>query len=478
MNGGKDFFHLLAEKGFIVDKPAVMRGLDIPAAHSSDPGARLWAQAALRQEADKVASAALHTRNDTLNKAAYTIGGLVGSGHLDADDAVDALSQAAKQAGLSTIEINRTVTRALGDGARKPRLVHLVPLTEYPPAAVLDHTDLTDVTDVTDVTDHREHEHKSLAAKVEDRLPRLDWEQLWADETDEQWILEPLLAIGRAIVVYSAPKVGKSLLMLEMAAGIATGRRVLGETPTQQRVLYVDFENDPRGDIRTRLQSMGYTWTDLENLVMLSYPVLSALDTEQGGEQLLAAAAHYQCTVIIIDTLSRAVGGEENSNDTYLQFYRHTVLKCKQAGISMIRLDHSGKDVERGMRGASAKESDVDAVWRLTRIDDIQLRLECTHHRMPIPDKELTLLRLPLPHLHHAIDQSGRKVAYEGKIAEVIAALDRLKVPLDAGERPCRAALKQTGVTCRSATLREAVKRRRGTVSVWDQAAGGGVKAT
>jgi hypothetical protein len=59
---------------------------------------------------------------------------------------------------------------------------------------------------------------------------------------------------------------------------------------------------------------------------------------------------------VVIDTVSRAIDGEENSNDTWLN----------QLGIAMIRLDHSGKDETKGMRGGSAKSGDVDAVWLST----------------------------------------------------------------------------------------------------------------
>jgi hypothetical protein len=43
------------------------------------------------------------------------------------------------------------------------------------------------------------------------------------------------------------------------------------------------------------------------------------------------------------------------------------------------------------MRGGSAKYGDVDAVWRLTALNENTILLECTDHRMPVPEKMLTL---------------------------------------------------------------------------------------
>ena len=128
---------------------------------------------------------------------------------------------------------------------------------------------------------------------VRERLPALDWCALWDSETTEDWIVPPLLSARRLVALYSPPKVGKSLLMLELAAGIATGREVLGVTPDRPRnVLYVDFENDPRADVIPRLKAMGHAPDDLGRLAYLSFPNLAALDSLAGGAELLAVGAH------------------------------------------------------------------------------------------------------------------------------------------------------------------------------------------
>jgi len=127
-------------------------------------------------------------------------------------------------------------------------------------------------------------------ASVKKLFPRIDWHALWADQDEEEWIVEPLLPARRLVALYSAPKVGKSLLMLELAVAIATGKPVLG-TPIDRarKVLYVDFENDPKTDIRERLQAMGHKPDDLADLCYLSFPTLAALDSELGALELMAA---------------------------------------------------------------------------------------------------------------------------------------------------------------------------------------------
>ncbi len=80
-----------------------------------------YATAALNDEAARVATAAVGTRNDTLNRAAFNLGQLVGSGLLDRDQVVAALTRAAADAGLAPAETRRTVTSGLAAGTQTPR---------------------------------------------------------------------------------------------------------------------------------------------------------------------------------------------------------------------------------------------------------------------------------------------------------------------------------------------------------------------
>ena len=103
-----------------------------------------------------------------------------------------------------------------------------------------------------------------------------------------------------------------------------------------------------------------------------------------------------QTQLVIIDTFGRAVEGDEDSADTVRAFYRHTGLMLKTMGITYLRTDHTGKDTSKGQRGSSAKNDDVDLIWRLTRTTTQQgdsIRLERTHSRIPWIPPELTIIR-------------------------------------------------------------------------------------
>ena len=77
--------------------------------------------AALRDETRLVATARPGTRNDTLNRAAFSLGQLVAAGLLPPLAVVSTLASAAERAGLPTDEARRTIRSGLAAGARCPR---------------------------------------------------------------------------------------------------------------------------------------------------------------------------------------------------------------------------------------------------------------------------------------------------------------------------------------------------------------------
>ena len=80
-----------------------------------------YVQAALDRETTSVAKAPQGQRNQTLNKAAYRLGTLVGAGVLDQTTAQTTLAAAAQTAGLTPAEIITTINSGLNAGITHPR---------------------------------------------------------------------------------------------------------------------------------------------------------------------------------------------------------------------------------------------------------------------------------------------------------------------------------------------------------------------
>lgn len=228
------------------------------------------------------------------------------------------------------------------------------------------------------------------------RASIVNWGDLLNEDfTAVEWLAGKLLAKGQQVALVGDGKAGKSVFSQEWAWRMSAGLPFLDDEARDPiRVLYLDGENG-RNDLQARFISFGVELGNLPNLVYASFPPIPPLDTAVGGAVLMALAQEVEAEVVWIDTVSRFISGAENDADTWLSLYRHTLMKLKNAGIASIRLDHFGKDKDRGARGNSAKTQDVDHVWELAVIDeqDSLLALKRTHTRTGIGEGFLRLHR-------------------------------------------------------------------------------------
>jgi hypothetical protein len=268
----------------------------------------------------------------------------------------------------------------------------------------------------------------------------IDWPAFWGREPiDEEWLVWPLVPISRGVALYAPAKAGKSLVALALVTAAATGRRGLdGAVKPPVEVLYLDYEMS-LDDIRERLEDFGYgPDDDLSHLHYASLPSLPALNEPEGAKALMALVAHTGAQLVVIDTLGRAVDGDENEPRTVQEFYKWTGLALKAARVAFLRVDHAGKDLARGQRGHSSKNDDVDVVWQLTRMEGGVL-LKCTHRRIGWVPEKVTI---------KVDDGEGWRFELapeeqwpEGT-KELVDLLDKLDVPIDASRRVANQAIK------------------------------------
>jgi len=271
----------------------------------------------------------------------------------------------------------------------------------------------------------------------------INWQELWSgDHKAEDWLAWPLIANGRQTALYAPAKTGKSIVTLAIVAALATGKPILGGQPiAPQHVLYLDYEMTS-ADLADRLETLGYTADDdFTHLHYALLPSLPPLNTVEGKDAVCRLAELVDAKAVIIDTMGRAVEGDENSADTYRDFARLTGLALKAAGRAVVRTDHAGKTADKGQRGSSAKNDDVDVVFRLDVVTD-GYELVRTHARMGwVPD----IVSITRSDEHGVITMraEGRRAMYPAGIKDLADMLDDLGVPLDAGRTVAVAALKR-----------------------------------
>jgi len=104
----------------LTDQPAsaaVARQLPAPGTSQAAP----YALTALREETARVAAARPGARNDTLNRAAFSLGQLVASNLLSSIVVTTALADAAARCGLPGDEAHRTIRSGMISGIQHPR---------------------------------------------------------------------------------------------------------------------------------------------------------------------------------------------------------------------------------------------------------------------------------------------------------------------------------------------------------------------
>ena len=292
----------------------------------------------------------------------------------------------------------------------------------------------------------------------------VDWKTFWTQEhIVEDWIAKPLIARARQTALFAGAKTGKSWLTLNVVAALATGKPILGHPPqTQVHCLYLDYEM-VEADLYERLEQFGYTEDDdLSHLHYALIPSLPPLNTAEGASAMMRLCELTKAEVVVIDTTGRAIEGEENSADSYREFARTTGLALKRAGIACVRTDHAGKDggKKHGQRGSSAKNDDVDIVYRLDKTDD-GLMLVRTHTRISwVPDK-VDLIVEDIDDITTIRQRTRTTKGWTTQEIDLAKHLDTLGIPKNAGVNETQRIAKELGAKLgRKSVLSRAIQCR------------------
>ncbi len=114
--------------------------------------------------------------------------------------------------------------------------------------------------------------------------------------------------------------------------------------------------------------------------------------------------------LVVIDTMSKVVAGPENDAPTWNGMHTKTMVALKAEGMSVIQIDHAGKDPERGPRGSSAKHDNSDVVWLLSSHPGGLVKLKREKNRSGKHPERITLQRHANP-LRHILIPAGSSVA-------------------------------------------------------------------
>ncbi len=201
--------------------------------------------------------------------------------------------------------------------------------------------------------------------------------QLLAEQPAEPppgWIEPGLLPAQGILFVGGEPKVGKSLLVANLALALAAGEDRAGFTvPAARRVLVCQFEL-PVAQFVSRLAAMRRplgTAAD-QNLLVDTRAMGHLLSAPQGLNHFLAAAREASAEVIVLDPLYSTHDQDENDTRSMAALCQ-SLLRLRDASRAALIVVHHvrksiGRDeIGRAFRGSSALHAVGDSYLLLTR---------------------------------------------------------------------------------------------------------------
>ncbi|MBX5459742.1 MAG: AAA family ATPase [Steroidobacteraceae bacterium] len=217
-------------------------------------------------------------------------------------------------------------------------------------------------------------------------LPRfvrrpIDWRAL-ADRTppERDWAVSHWLGMGYVTLLAGAGGVGKTLVAQTLATCLAIGRGYIDYAPRPRRVLMLAGEDDH--DELWRRQVAICQWLGVgldavaDALIIESYVDrdMTLADVAYGQlvrtpflAELREQIGDYRADVVMLDSVARVFGGNENDRHHVTQFLTWLAAACEPTHAGLLLLAHPSRAAGSEWSGSTAWEASVRARLYLGR---------------------------------------------------------------------------------------------------------------
>ncbi len=186
-----------------------------------------------------------------------------------------------------------------------------------------------------------------------------------------QWLIPSILPKEGVAMVFGPPGCGKSFLAMDWALCIASGREWVGHPVLQGPVAYIAGEGAFGIGPRMRAWKTQHGFTGNSGVQWFGEEVVLQ-DTSNANEVIAALSEDFAepPVLVVIDTLSRCSGGaDENSNTEMAKVIATADILQRQFHCTVLLVHHSGKDRDRGPRGASSLVGNTETIIAVDAID-------------------------------------------------------------------------------------------------------------
>ena len=195
------------------------------------------------------------------------------------------------------------------------------------------------------------------------------------------WTVRDYIESDTHMLLFGESETLKSFIAVDLGLHVATGKDWCGQPVKQGTVFYINGEGRGGFNRRVKAWCIANKITEVVNIPFFRSRKPTRFYDEGAAVKVALAikklsALHGNPVMVIIDTLAKNLGADENSNQDIGQYVRHVDdLITRPYGCSVITIHHVGHGDKTRARGAYALKGDFDADMMVMRdkssLDDV-----------------------------------------------------------------------------------------------------------
>lgn len=170
----------------------------------------------------------------------------------------------------------------------------------------------------------------------------------------ERFLVEPLLPLGKATILFGDGGVGKSYFAVGMAVSVETGREIVpGFRPVRSHVMYLDWESD-QADLDERVKAVA-VGADIEPPEITYRRCVGPLRNQL--EPVARQVAAEDVGLVVVDSVGLAMGttgesGDANQGAIELFEALAELGAARITPVTALAIDHVSKEASKSESGA------------------------------------------------------------------------------------------------------------------------------
>ena len=193
------------------------------------------------------------------------------------------------------------------------------------------------------------------------------------DVLRSEYLVKRVLEKQSNSVLFGKWNVGKTFVVLDMAAAIACGVPWFGNKVTQGRVLYLGYEGIRA--MKKRMIALREKYQQLKNptVPFRWAPLHHPITDDAGWLELRTIVGRFKTLhggppdLVIIDPLMNALGGDDADADLMGKLNRRVASLMRVEKCTVMRVHHTGHGSEERARGHSSLPAGIDTEIRVDR---------------------------------------------------------------------------------------------------------------